>query len=136
MPKPQPVSHFKKRSRPVVLESTGSLPLSSSPFAGGNKIDQACLESARAQSPTHAWIDLFSTRRAEHSMSDQPQTWHYGLVAQWWAEFNEASQKELAYYQRLIERRGQPALDLALGTGRLLPPLLRAGFESHVCDCH
>lgn len=22
---------------------------------------------------------------------DQPQTWHYGLVARWWAEFNMAA---------------------------------------------
>jgi hypothetical protein len=21
-------------------------------------------------------------------MTDRPQTWHYGLVARWWAEFN------------------------------------------------
>src|SRR5712692_9223694 len=134
MPKPQPVSHFKKRSRPVVLESTGSLPLSSSPFVGGNKVDQACLESARAQSRTNEWIDLFSTRRTKYSMSDQPQTWHYGLVAQWWAEFNRAGREELAYYQRFIERDGQPALDLARGTGRLLLPLLRAGLDVDGCD--
>ena len=67
-------------------------------------------------------------------MSDQPQTWHYGLVAQWWAEFNQASREELAYYQRLIERDGQPALDLACGTGRLLLPLLRAGLDVDGCD--
>jgi SAM-dependent methyltransferase len=67
-------------------------------------------------------------------MSDQPQTWHYGLVARWWAEFNQASREELAYYQRLIERDGQPALDLACGTGRLLLPLLRAGLDVDGCD--
>jgi SAM-dependent methyltransferase len=56
-------------------------------------------------------------------------TWHYGLIARWWAEFNEADPHELAYYRAAIERFGQPALDLACGTGRLLVPLLAAGLD-------
>lgn len=67
-------------------------------------------------------------------MSDQPQTWHYGLIARWWAEFNEADPEELAFYREAIERNGQPALDLACGTGRLLLPLLRAGLDVDGCD--
>jgi len=67
-------------------------------------------------------------------MSDQPQTWHYGLVARWWAEFNTAEAEELAFYQGIIESNGQPALDLACGTGRLLLPLLRAGLDVDGCD--
>ena len=67
-------------------------------------------------------------------MSDQPQTWHYGLVARWWAEFNTAEPEELAFYQGIIESNGQPALDLACGTGRLLRPLLRAGLDVDGCD--
>jgi SAM-dependent methyltransferase len=67
-------------------------------------------------------------------MPDEPQTWHYGLVARWWAEFNVASPAELAYYRAIIERYGQPALDLACGTGRLLLPLLRAGLDVDGCD--
>src|SRR5215207_11046001 len=62
-------------------------------------------------------------------MSERPQTWHYGLVARWWAEFNEASEDELAFYSGFIEDSGQPALDAGCGTGRLLIPLLRAGFD-------
>ena len=67
-------------------------------------------------------------------MSDPPQTWHYGLVARWWAEFNEADPAELAFYRGFVERDGQPALDLACGTGRLLLPLLRAGLDVDGCD--
>ncbi len=67
-------------------------------------------------------------------MSDQPQTWHYGLVARWWAEFNEADPDELAFYRAFVEPDGQPALDLACGTGRLLLPLLRAGLDVDGCD--
>jgi SAM-dependent methyltransferase len=67
-------------------------------------------------------------------MTNQPQTWHYGLVAQWWAEFNVATPDELAFYQGCIARFGQPALDLACGTGRLLIPLLRAGLDVDGCD--
>jgi len=66
-------------------------------------------------------------------MTDPVQTWHYGLVARWWAEFNTEG-PEIAYFQALIERFGQPALDLACGTGRLLIPFLRAGLDVDGCD--
>ena len=66
-------------------------------------------------------------------MTTEPQTWHYGLVAQWWAEFNNDG-PEIAYFQRVIERYGQPALDVACGTGRLLLPYLRAGLDVDGCD--
>jgi SAM-dependent methyltransferase len=61
-----------------------------------------------------------------------PQTWHYGLVAKWWAEFSEDG-PEIAYFQKFVER-GQPALDVACGTGRLLIPFLRAGLDVDGCD--
>lgn len=61
-------------------------------------------------------------------MNERPQTWHYGLVARWWAEFNTEG-PEIAYFQGLIERFGEPALDVACGTGRLLIPFLRAGLD-------
>jgi SAM-dependent methyltransferase len=65
-------------------------------------------------------------------MPDTPQTWHHGLVARWWAEFNEDG-PEIAYFQKHVER-GQPALDVACGTGRLLIPYLRAGLDVDGCD--
>jgi SAM-dependent methyltransferase len=67
-------------------------------------------------------------------MSDEPQTWHYGLVARWWAEFTSAGTEELDFYRTMIGRDGEPALDLACGTGRLLLPLLRGGLEVDGCD--
>src|SRR5262249_29922871 len=60
-------------------------------------------------------------------MSEAPRTWHHGLVARWWAEFN-VDGPEIAYFQGLIERHGQPALDGAGGPGRALRPSLRAGL--------
>jgi SAM-dependent methyltransferase len=65
-------------------------------------------------------------------VSPKPETWHYGLVAKWWAEFNEGG-PEIAYFQKHVER-GQPALDVACGTGRLLIPYLRAGLDVDGCD--
>ena len=59
-------------------------------------------------------------------------TWHYGVVARWWAEFNESG-PEIEYFQRYVEA-GQPALDVACGTGRLLLPYLRAGLDVDGCD--
>ena len=60
---------------------------------------------------------------------DEPVTWHYGLLARWWAEVNEPEPDELAYYRRAVERYGEPALDLGCGTGRLLVPLLVVGLD-------
>lgn len=59
----------------------------------------------------------------------RPTTWHYGLVARWWAETNVAEPDELAYYGGAIDRAGGPALDLGCGAGRLLVPLLAAGRD-------
>lgn len=58
----------------------------------------------------------------------EPTTWHYGLMARWWAEFR-LDGPEIAYFQQLIERHGQPALDAGCGTGRLLIPALERGFD-------
>ncbi len=55
-------------------------------------------------------------------------TWHYGLVARWWAN-KTATDEELAAYGSAIRRFGEPALDLGCGTGRLLVPLIRGGFD-------
>ena len=59
-------------------------------------------------------------------MKHEPQTWHYGLMAQHWAEFENHSldAPDIAYYQKQIENHGLPALDVACGTGRLLLPYL------------
>jgi SAM-dependent methyltransferase len=55
------------------------------------------------------------------------QTWHYGLVSRWWAEFN-LDGPEIDWFRPFVEA-GQPALDAACGTGRLLVPYLQAGFD-------
>jgi SAM-dependent methyltransferase len=62
----------------------------------------------------------------------EPQTWHYGLIAEWWAQFNTDG-PEIEYFRRSVER-GEPALDAGCGTGRLLLPWLRAGLDVDGCD--
>ena len=66
-------------------------------------------------------------------MNEFGQTWHYGLVARHWAE-NNTTGPEIAFYLRMIEQYGQPALDAGCGTGRLLIPFLRAGVDVDGCD--
>jgi SAM-dependent methyltransferase len=75
-------------------------------------------------------------RRAEGErrlIEDGPTTWHHGLVARWWFEFNRGGD-DVAAFQRAIETGGEPALDLACGTGRLLVPFRRAGLDVDGCD--
>lgn len=55
-------------------------------------------------------------------------SWHYGLVARWWAEFNTGG-PEIAYYSEVVATGGGPALDLGCGAGRLLVPMLQAGLD-------
>ena len=71
----------------------------------------------------------------EQTAQSDSQTWHHGLVATWWAEFNDDFRPdEIAYFRRHLERGGGPALDVACGTGRLLIPCLRAGLDVDGCD--
>jgi SAM-dependent methyltransferase len=65
---------------------------------------------------------------------DQTGTWHFGLVARWWAEFNTPKSEEVDHLRRAIERFGQPALDLGCGNGRILLPLLEAGLDVDGAD--
>jgi SAM-dependent methyltransferase len=61
-----------------------------------------------------------------------PETWHHGLIAEWWALFNTDG-PEIEYFGGYVAE-GKPALDAGCGTGRLLVPLLRAGHDVDGCD--
>jgi SAM-dependent methyltransferase len=62
-----------------------------------------------------------------------PQTWHYGLIARWWAEFNVGGE-EIPYLSDLILQEGGRALDVGCGTGRVLVPLMEAGLDVDGAD--
>jgi SAM-dependent methyltransferase len=66
-------------------------------------------------------------------MTDEPVTWFYGLMAERVAEFTP-DPRQAPFFQREIERFGQPVLDLGCGVGRLLLPLLCAGVDIDGCD--
>jgi ubiquinone/menaquinone biosynthesis C-methylase UbiE len=66
-------------------------------------------------------------------MEAEPVTWHFGLMAERWAEFITEA-REAPFFQREIAHYGQPVLDVACGVGRLLLPLLRAGIDIDGCD--
>jgi len=67
-------------------------------------------------------------------VSDEFGTWHHGLIARWWDEFNLAEPEELAYFGAAIRRFGDPVLDLGCGTGRILLALLADGFDVDGAD--
>ncbi|MGI9051286.1 MAG: class I SAM-dependent methyltransferase, partial [Ilumatobacteraceae bacterium] len=54
-------------------------------------------------------------------------TWHHGLIARWWATFN-LDGPEIDFFGELVAA-GQPALDVACGTGRLLVPWVAGGMD-------
>ena len=60
------------------------------------------------------------------------QTWHHGLVAEWWAHFNTDG-PEIEYFRERITD-AQPVLDAGCGTGRLLVPWLEVGIDVDGCD--
>ncbi len=66
-------------------------------------------------------------------MTEEPVTWHYGLMAERWSEFITEA-REAPYFLKKIAQHGQPVLDVACGTGRLLLPLLQAGIDIDGCD--
>lgn len=55
------------------------------------------------------------------------RTWHHGLIARWWANFN-LDGPEIAFFRSYVEP-GQPALDVGCGTGRLLVPWVAEGLD-------
>jgi SAM-dependent methyltransferase len=61
-------------------------------------------------------------------MVEEPNIWHYGLMAERWAEFLRDT-PELRFLQNTIIRYGEPVLDLACGAGRLLLPLAHSGVD-------
>lgn len=64
---------------------------------------------------------------SDSGAGDAVVTWHHGLIARWWANFN-LDGPEIDYFGQFVES-GQPALDAACGTGRLLVPWVAAGFD-------
>lgn len=70
-------------------------------------------------------------------MTDAPQTWHYGLVARFWAQILEADGYgggHRDYFRRVIDASGEPVLDAGCGAGRLLLSWLRDGLDVDGCD--
>ena len=63
----------------------------------------------------------------EDAPAPAARTWHYGLVARWWALFN-VDGPEIDFFRRYVAA-APPALDLACGTGRLLVPYVRDGLD-------
>lgn len=66
-------------------------------------------------------------------MTEELIVWHYGLMAERWAEFITDA-REVPFFLQKIARYGQPVLDVACGTGRVLLPLLQAGIDIDGCD--
>ena len=60
-------------------------------------------------------------------MAGEVTTWHHGLIARWWANFNRDG-PEIEFFRPYVAD-GQPALDVACGSGRLLVPWVASGLD-------
>jgi SAM-dependent methyltransferase len=58
---------------------------------------------------------------------DDVTTWHHGVVARWWANFNTDG-PEVDFFGELASA-GQPVVDIGCGTGRLLVEWARRGID-------
>ncbi len=58
---------------------------------------------------------------------DAATTWHHGLIARWWANFN-VDGPEIVFFRTFVAA-GQPALDVGCGSGRLLVPWVADGLD-------
>ena len=72
---------------------------------------------------TLGWMESF----ARDDGSGAVVTWLHGLIARWWATFN-LDGPEIDFFRPIV-RAGQPALDAACGTGRLLVPWVADGLD-------
>lgn len=64
--------------------------------------------------------------------STSATTWHHGLIARWWSNFN-LDGPEIEFFRSYVES-GQPALDVGCGSGRLLVPWVAAGLDVEGVD--
>ena len=60
-------------------------------------------------------------------MTGDVTTWHHGLIANWWSNFNREG-PEIEFVRSYVVA-GQPALDVACGSGRLLVPWVASGLD-------
>ena len=60
-------------------------------------------------------------------MAGDVTTWHHGLIARWWANFHRQG-PEIEFFRAYVAA-GQPALDVACGSGRLLVPWVASGLD-------
>ena len=68
----------------------------------------------------------------EFMSADTPQTWHHGLVADWWAEFNTDG-PEIDYFGRFVE--GRPAgARRGVRLRAAAAALARRGYDVDGCD--
>jgi SAM-dependent methyltransferase len=63
----------------------------------------------------------------DHGRDSGATTWHHGLIARWWANFN-LDGPEIAFFGSYVTL-GQPALDVGCGSGRLLVPWVANGLD-------
>lgn len=61
------------------------------------------------------------------SDSNSTTTWHHGLIARWWANFN-LDGPEIEFFRPYVAS-GQPTLDVGCGSGRLLVPWVADGLD-------
>ena len=60
-------------------------------------------------------------------------TWHHGLVARWWGEFNHDGD-DIDVFRNFVAAEASPALDVGCGAGRVLLACMESGLEIEGLD--
>jgi|GEM_PF-182079 len=95
----------------------------------------ACIASYKCEIDTLLICDTLSVNSSGNDLRVGVEMDSYDHMVRFYEMEHKAFLEDLVLYRGFAERCGGPLLELGCGTGRLLIPLVQAGFEVTGVDC-